>query len=725
MESLYIAHISDLHFGAPGQTKTWDALSEQLQQITRPDMVLVTGDIADSPRSDLFGEAKEALDTLCRGIDGKSGVEYFVCPGNHDRFPKGNAPFMSRKTGMIRRWMRQSAAEFNLCFQGRVPDLNGPIQRSLGPANNHWTIRLVGLDSSLNADASARGFITRVDINAVRQAMAKADDVDLGIMLVHHHLMPVRSLEARREGHWFDLTNLTPLVNAGSLVEALAAAHVDVALHGHEHAENWGRYATFETGGGETNVIGAGSATGTVTLKNCDLETASYNVLELREDRRVRLLVYRFDSTRGAWTTGGREFDIYDSQAMRRTRFMRRAGDNLVRVPNSDVSRYIEFTRERDGIIREVRTNIDFSRDPVLTIAPANSTGFPTDLNITLTNEDGAVWQPEDELVFQTGDRPGSFYFQCTIPEAVAKVPQRVEFSFRWFGGAMLTAEEPEATQPGRLDRLRGQGWEFAEIRVDTYYSLLRLVLKIPAEFAPPASDVAPYLLAPDSPDHGEALPQHDVASGLRVLGEGLYVLVIPYPRIGYEYGIKWKLPKAKSLTALNGKLNFQFATAARRKGNSLAQVFHDSLAGTPLASRSSIAIYLPSDEENHRLELAGRYPTDATVPSPIDVGNETSLVTQAWRGVSTVWIDPGETEQVPRWLDVGLMNGESALIALPIRFGVNWTNELPWGVLRIGLRELTDDLNSLMELENGQHLLARLMGPMIAMLAAAEVGQS
>ena len=92
--------------------------------------------------------------------------------------------------------------------------------------------------------------------------MADADEIDLGILLVHHHLLPVRALEHARQHSRVDLANVTPLTNAGTLTEAVAAAYIDIVLHGDEHAANWGRDAkNTESGGGETNIIGAGSAT--------------------------------------------------------------------------------------------------------------------------------------------------------------------------------------------------------------------------------------------------------------------------------------------------------------------------------------------------------------------------------------------------------------------------------------------------------------------------------
>jgi 3',5'-cyclic AMP phosphodiesterase CpdA len=733
MEPVRIAHISDLHFGAENQRQTWDTLARHLRDDVKPDLVLVTGDIADTPQTELYEEAKRSLDALCGSIAGKT-VRYYVCPGNHDRFPHGNAPFFQRKTGRIRKWLLHWASEFNRCFEGHTANLTAPADVGLGPETNRWNIRVVGLDSSIHADASARGFIDREDIEKLRAAMQmeagkKAEDIDLGILLVHHHLLPIRSLESERQGRWSDLWSLTPLVNAGTLVEALAAAHIDIALHGHEHAENWGRYATFETGGGETNVIAAGSATGTITLKPCDPGSISYNLLELREDRTVRLLIVGHDAARVRWDSRGREFDIYDSQALRRARFMRRARGSIFRRPSSDVTKYIEFTRERDGIVKETRTQIDFSESPILAITPDNTTGFPTELRIALTDEDGNRWEPEGELRFRIGNQPGLFYYQCAIPEKVAAAPQKVEFSYRWFGGAVLTAEEVDALEPVQRGELRAQHCEFGAIQVDTFYHSLRLIVRIPPEFAPPPGDVSAYVKNPNSQSaaiaaRGEEVPlQSDVANGLRIVGDGLYSLTVPYPRVGFEYGIKWKLPRAGSVMTADAELAAQFVAASRKHRDRLAEAFYRGLAGTPLAGRSTVSIYVPGEKARHVLEMVGSYPSGTHPPAAIRTANEAMLVTQAWRGVPTVAVEPPDASAGASWWDVGLMPGEHGLIALPVRFGINWTNDAPWGVVRIGIHEFNGDVGAMLDQANGRQLLSRMMRPMIMMLNEAGVG--
>ena len=46
-----IAHLSDLHFGMKSQTESWRPLTNFLANELRPDLVLVTGDLADSAQA--------------------------------------------------------------------------------------------------------------------------------------------------------------------------------------------------------------------------------------------------------------------------------------------------------------------------------------------------------------------------------------------------------------------------------------------------------------------------------------------------------------------------------------------------------------------------------------------------------------------------------------------------------------------------------------------------
>jgi len=77
-----IAHISDLHIVAEGNTLGVAPMAENLAKVVahinakRPDLVLVSGDIANTAKLD---ETKRAAGILA-GLE----VPYYLTPGNHD-----------------------------------------------------------------------------------------------------------------------------------------------------------------------------------------------------------------------------------------------------------------------------------------------------------------------------------------------------------------------------------------------------------------------------------------------------------------------------------------------------------------------------------------------------------------------------------------------------------------------------------------------------------------
>ena len=59
MEVVRVAHISDLHFDKQKKNHcTWPRLVDQLRNHIGPDLLLVTGDIADTTSQRLYQEAK-------------------------------------------------------------------------------------------------------------------------------------------------------------------------------------------------------------------------------------------------------------------------------------------------------------------------------------------------------------------------------------------------------------------------------------------------------------------------------------------------------------------------------------------------------------------------------------------------------------------------------------------------------------------------------------------
>ena len=98
------------------------------------------------------------------------------------------------------------------------------------------------------------------------------------------------------------VVELTNMVNAGSLLETLSGANVDLVLHGHEHEHN---FALVRLACGRiwpVMVIAAGSATGNQTLVGCVKERVTFQrSYPLARDRSVRIVRYWFDAESWRW----------------------------------------------------------------------------------------------------------------------------------------------------------------------------------------------------------------------------------------------------------------------------------------------------------------------------------------------------------------------------------------------------------------------------------------
>jgi DNA repair exonuclease SbcCD nuclease subunit len=143
MATIRIAHISDLHFGASRQTETWGILKRHLIEQVKKNLlhlVIVTGDIADTPNDGLMKLAHDELESL--------GVDYYVCAGNHDRHKRGNTTRVVKPVNaIINWWSGDGMAKFSRWFEGRIPTLIKPVKATLSDGQDEWQLRIAGADS--------------------------------------------------------------------------------------------------------------------------------------------------------------------------------------------------------------------------------------------------------------------------------------------------------------------------------------------------------------------------------------------------------------------------------------------------------------------------------------------------------------------------------------------------------------------------------------------------
>jgi hypothetical protein len=150
-----IAHLSDLHFGRHDETAAERLLADISQ--TKPDIVVVTGDLTQRARHRQFATAREFLQRLPRPV--------LVIPGNHD------VPLYD----IIER------------FVGRLARYRQYICAELQPFFADDEIALLGLNTARSA-AFSNGRISYRQAAAIKSTFAEVPANRWRILAIHHPL---------------------------------------------------------------------------------------------------------------------------------------------------------------------------------------------------------------------------------------------------------------------------------------------------------------------------------------------------------------------------------------------------------------------------------------------------------------------------------------------------------------------------------------------------------
>lgn len=667
-----IAHLSDLHFGSSGVEACWQSVRDFVVNTVSPDVLIVTGDLVDNPDQKLYEHARTEIEA-CAGTK-----RYFVCPGNHDRHTKGNA-------SRVLAWLTQSGATSAIFDRTFSKAALQPDRITVSHVGSYGLrLGLLGVDSCLPADYSARGYVDQVVLQRLVDAVAKADDVDLVMLLVHHHVQSVRNLEAKRQNRLQDLLNVTSMVNSGSFLEAVAKAHVNVVLHGHEHSVHWARYGSLEGGRDEVCIVGAGSATGNSSIGGCSQQDASFNVILVSQTGGARLRVIAFEG--GQWRIRD-ELPLFDAAAGRRSRLLRRA-PNVRSEIDAQVTKHVEFTRERDIVVRWVFTNWLLDQ-PVYSHVIENGTGRPVDAWVTFI-KDGRSKVQSEVVLDRVRGRDHAWLIAAEVPEDYRGGTRvRIELSYRWLGGALLTAEEMSAVAQGTAPGvLRGDRMEFASITASppsggppgggAAVAAVRLVVVIPPEFDPGSVDIRAF----DEADKARPTESLELRTNVVNLGPGRYTLTVPYPRETWWYALAWRpvaarqSPNAVTLRSL----------PAADAGSALRE-FQLGLRASMRTGRFSLYAFDPATRLATRVAHLETEAQARSEPAPqVPLVGDRSALGQAFWGVPVRFARPPGDDATA--VEIGFQPDEQVLLALPVRFGLNWTNPAPWGVLRIGVSQ-------------------------------------
>ncbi len=184
---MLIVQLSDIHTGgARYQEAFLEAAIREINQ-SRPDLVVVAGDVTDEGYPDQYAAAKEQLDALdCPRL--------VVVPGNHD----------ARHVGYL---------QYEQAF--------GPRDSRLRLTAGDVEVALVAVDSS-KPDLD-EGEIGREHYGWIEEGFR--GPADLRAFVCHHHLMPIPGTGRERN----------QVLDAGDVLSLLRRCEVDLVLSGHRH----------------------------------------------------------------------------------------------------------------------------------------------------------------------------------------------------------------------------------------------------------------------------------------------------------------------------------------------------------------------------------------------------------------------------------------------------------------------------------------------------------
>jgi hypothetical protein len=285
---------------------------------------------------------------------------------------------------------------------------------------------------------------------------------------------------------------------------------------------------------------------------------------------------------------------------------------------------------------------------------------------------------------------------------------------------ALLTEEELALVPDDQKDWFRRGGYEYGAVASPVLARSIQLVVQIPLELAPSPNNVGAWIQQPKREDAGEQqaaaepvpIQRADISSCFTFLAEGLYSLTVPFPLPNFEYIIAWKPPAARKMPEAK-----RFEAAAKKNGPNLVKAFFEALRGTELESYvPHVSLYVP---DGQALLRVGHLPeTDAAdkPASRLGLGEAPPMITRAWWG-GVPFRAQRDNDSRDDLRQLGFLDKETGLIALPVRIDLTGETLQPWGVVRIGLTGENPKGFNLLADEEGSDLRQLLLPPMLRLL--------
>jgi 3',5'-cyclic AMP phosphodiesterase CpdA len=522
-----IVQVSDLHFGNHN-VALQDNLVERLKTI-RPDLVIATGDLVDTPNQTNFQAAHDYLIRLagtCKPLVPRTSIpgvgqtrpQIIAIPGNHDYKAAGFLDLNFLKANLYDKWFSNVPRDYYFEEEG---------------------VWVYGFDSALEG-LIAGGKVPVKELAKFHQTYDALEAKHgerfrkaFKIAVIHHHPLPVNW-----DDDWKQITLL--MENSGAFLAAALNRKMNLVLHGHEHLQ--GRSRLRSTLGGKSDwelvVVSLGA-----TLRKVSNPIRNwFNLISIGSSGEARLTSY--PANQMLFLTDADELDRYPIRSIEQA-------NRLV---------FDEWKTKSGFVYQEVIsiTRLDVDGDAERFV---ECIGLETldPKSIRVSGHDLQLPQTTGEIVGRraTALREGNLAGITITPKEgngaridfggrKLQVGERVGYKYFW---RVLNAFAMDERQY-KLKYESDSRLEFTHLLVCEPIETLRIVVKFPENFCP-ASPPEARVTRPIAGKRSQEWPRDSgIEYDLRRTGAVHYIesvhtaiLTVARPESDYYYGIQWQVP--------------------------------------------------------------------------------------------------------------------------------------------------------------------------------------
>lgn len=547
-----ILHLSDLHFGVGWSRSHWDSMVGWAERFG-PDLILVTGDLVNSPYRRTLAVAVAALLELQERVSRSSGrrCRVVAVPGNHDTRVLGNVPLRWITASVPVLWLVAAAVGYRWGLGWPAAVLGGlAVAASIyrGVLQSFWRacgdlapraplvipkleLIVFPYDSATSRLASARGVVPAGQfVPDVVEADARGY---FRLAAVHHHPLPI-PYDSQHEP-------LLVLDNAGAFLNEVSRKRIRLVLHGHKHHPNYAR-CSIRLGTSDTFEVGVLASGTTSAGRDPGPSGLNFHTLELSDETGVWMTPH--SAPTGGTFAAGPRFSAEAPLLWASRRFeASRDGAGFEYAAVSSV-----WEVNADGDVRTHAEHRDFRivRDgTTLTELPEpvhadTVTGHIERLTAGPVSRRGAaairlLIDKQDPRAYSLASQAGRLSFGRTIG-----VDQSLSYfvSYDTLNGCAITREQCRQMYS---DTDAPVEWLGIKLQVIPSRDLL-LVVHLPPECE---VDGDPELVVEDARERARV--QQLNADLLHDREAGFIIARVPYPILGVEYRIQWRLAEAGS----------------------------------------------------------------------------------------------------------------------------------------------------------------------------------